>query len=176
MPEYSLSEMIGNFNCIVGPGGVFRTELGKKVGGWDVSFRFVPDYNFWLKLTEFGDFQKIPLVLASWRNHGNSISQDGRGYEMGKENVRVVTEFLEQRKVSRKLRRLSLSNAYYHAAVLVWFDSSVPGRSWFLKALTFRPSLIIRKKPWAVAFILASPIGNILLEKFRLLKVFISKI
>ena len=46
--EYSPDELIGNFNCLVGPGGIFRTETAREVGGWDSSMKYVPDYKFWL--------------------------------------------------------------------------------------------------------------------------------
>lgn len=167
VPEFSVDELFGNFNCLVGPGGVFKTQVGKQLQGWNSSYKFVPDYDFWLRMSGFGDFKKIPETLACWRTHGKSISVQGRGFLMAAERIRVIKENLNSRALTSKQKKHAISAAYYSAAVLSAFDPLVPGRKFLLIAIRFNPLLIFRKKPWHLAFLLATPISSVILKSSR---------
>ena len=156
--------MYGNFNCLVGPGGVFRTELAKNVSGWDVSFKYVPDYDFWLKLAHFGEFKRIPQNLASWRQHPGSISVKSKNLNMAMERIRVISNHQFGVSTDRMLNREALANAYFSAATLNYFDSLVPGRKWALKSLVLSPKILFKKKLTLWIYLLASPISSWLLK------------
>jgi glycosyltransferase involved in cell wall biosynthesis len=162
--DYSIEEMYGNFNCLVGPGGVFRTELAKKVSGWDVSFKYVPDYDFWLKLAHFGQFKRIPQNLATWRQHPGSISVKSKNRNMAMERIRVISNHQFGVSTDRRLNREALANAYFSAATLNYFDSLVPGRKWALKSLVLSPKILFKKRLSLWIYLLASPISNWLLK------------
>ena len=164
VPNYSIEEMYGNFNCLVGPGGVFRTELAKNVSGWDVSFKYVPDYDFWLKLAHFGEFKRIPQNLASWRQHPGSISVKSKNLNMAMERIRVISNHQFGVSTDRMLNREALANAYFSAATLNYFDSLVPGRKWALKSLVLSPKILFKKKLTLWIYLLASPISSWLLK------------
>jgi len=162
--DYSIEEMYGNFNCLVGPGGVFRTDLARKVSGWDVSFKYVPDYDFWLKLAHFGEFKRIPQNLAFWRQHPGSISVKSKNRAMAMERIRVISNHQFGISTDRRLNREALANAYFSAATLNYFDSLVPGRKWALKSLALSPKILAKKKLSLWIYLLASPISNWLLK------------
>lgn len=162
--DYSIEEMYGNFNCLVGPGGVFRTDLARKVSGWDISFKYVPDYDFWLKLAHFGEFRRIPQNLASWRQHPGSISVKSKNRDMAMERIRVISNHQFGITTDRKLNREALANAYFSAATLNYFDSFVPGRKWALKSLALSPKMLLKKKLSLWMYLLGSPLSNRLLK------------
>ena len=162
--DYSIEEMYGNFNCLVGPGGVFRTDLARKVSGWDVSFKYVPDYDFWLKLAHFGEFRRIPQNLASWRQHPGSISVKSKNLDMAMERIRVISNHQFGITTDRKLNREALANAYFSAATLSYFDSLVPGRKWALKSFALSPKMLLKKKLSLWMYLLGSPVSNWLLK------------
>jgi glycosyltransferase involved in cell wall biosynthesis len=165
--EFSVDELFGNFNCLVGPGGVFKTSIGKQLKGWNSSFKFVPDYDFWLRMSGLGDFKKIPETLACWRTHGKSISVQGRGFLMAAERIRVIKDNLNSRVLTTKQRRRAISAAYYSAAVLSAFDPLVSGRKFLIVAIGFNPLLIFKKKPWHLAFLLTTPISSLILKLIK---------
>lgn len=170
--EFSRNELVGNFNCIIGPGGIFRTSAAREVGGWSSSYRYVPDYDFWLKLSAHGDFQRIPGFHALWREHNASISVSSKGLEMAKERIRVISEHVYQRAQDLDLEKIALSNAYFQAAILGFFDSRVPARTWFFQAFRLSPINILGKKKKTILYLGLYPVTRVLvaiLLKFRFL-------
>lgn len=155
--EYSHEELVGNFNCLVGPGGVFRTDIAKEVGGWDSSVKYVPDYKFWLEMSMKGQFQRIPDFLAVWRTHGGSLSIDGRSHRMAEERINVIKDFLERHPQEANLSARALSNAYYRAALLTFFDSKVPGRRYIKASFLLDRKNLLRKNKMVLIYILISP-------------------
>jgi len=162
--DYSVEEMYGNFNCLVGPGGVFRTDLARRVAGWDVSFKYVPDYDFWLKIAQYGKFKRIPQNLAFWRQHPDSISVKSKNINMARERIRVIENHQNKLSDNLKLNQRALANAYFSAATLSYFDSSIPGRSWAAKSLKIYPSIIFEKKLLLWFFLLSLPASRVALK------------
>lgn len=163
--EFSLAEMVGNFNCLIGPGGVFRTAPAREISGWNSNYRYVPDYDFWLRLLPFGDFARIPLVLATWRTHGDSISIGSRGLEMSEERIRVIREYLERNPNTEvELQKTAKSNSYYRAAVLGYFDPRIRTRKLLWRSLRSSPKEFFNKDLRATVFLLATPLSSRLLR------------
>jgi glycosyltransferase involved in cell wall biosynthesis len=161
--DYSIDEMVGQFNCLVGPGGVFRTSDAKKIGGWNTAYKFVPDYDFWLRLLDFGDFEHIPEVLASWRTHGKSISIGSRGLEMSQERIQVIEDYLTRNPtISTTLRKSAKANSLYRAALLNYFDPRVNGRQLLIKCIRIQPTTLLRQPLATTLFLLLSPLSNYL--------------
>ena len=93
--DYSEHALVGEFKCLVGPGGVFLREAALQIGGRQKHLRFTSDYDFWLRLSRLGPFQRIPGYLAYWREHESSTSIAYRGLEMANERILVMQEFLK---------------------------------------------------------------------------------
>lgn len=173
--EYSKMELVGNFNCLVGPGGIFRTRTGTEVGGWDPSLRFVPDYKFWLNLSTKGEFKRIPEILAAWRTHESSISVGGRSLQMAKERIFVMEDFLAKHPQNSEISSKALSNAYYHAALLTFFDPRVPSRQYLKKSYQLSKENLIRKNRLVLLFLILSPLST-MIAKITLLQRILVKI
>lgn len=163
LPNYSFDVMVGEFQCLPGPGSVFRRSAALKVGGRSTLYRFVSDYDFWLKLSLQGDFFHIPEVLAQWRSHIGSTSVTRKGYEMGMERIKVIEEFVNYANIEESLKRKALSHAYYHGALLSYFSREVPGRKWMLKAFSIQRGWIKNADIRIVVFCLLYPFSRYLL-------------
>ena len=136
--EYSRQALIEHFVCIPGPGAIFRTSAANEIGGRNVMLKFGSDYDFWLRLSQFGDFQRIPKVLAQWRSHANSTSISSKGLEMARERIFVIDNFLIEFPQPKSITRSARAHAYYHAALLSYFSKEVPGSAWMFKAFLIR--------------------------------------
>jgi glycosyltransferase involved in cell wall biosynthesis len=163
LSNYSFEVLVGEFQCLPGPGSVFRRSAAIKVGGRSTLYRFVSDYNFWLKLSLQGDFFHIPEVLAQWRSHSESTSVNSKGYEMGMERIKVMEEFVNYANIKKTLKRKALSHAYYHSALLSYFSREVPGRKWMLKAFLIQKGWIKNADIRVVVFCLLYPFSWYLL-------------
>ena len=168
LSSYSFEEMVGEFQCLPGPGSIFRRSAALKVGGRSTLYRFVSDYDFWLKLSLQGDFFHIPEVLAQWRSHSESTSVNSKGYEMGMERIRVIEEFVNYANIKKSFKRKALSHAYYHGALLCYFSRDVPGRKWILKAFSIQKGWIKNADIRVVVFCLLYPFSRYLLPIIKL--------
>jgi glycosyltransferase involved in cell wall biosynthesis len=178
--EFSRKEFIGRFNCLIGPGGIFRTDLAREIGGWNQTFKFVPDYDFWLRMSEHGDFLHINQTQAQWRSHEETISIGSRGRKMADERVRVMQDFIiSSSRMDPKLAKMALANANYRAGILTYFDKTIKVYKFAFKAIKLYPRIILENNLPATLFILFSPISNsilFLLKKFINLDFIASKI
>jgi glycosyltransferase involved in cell wall biosynthesis len=155
--DYSESLLIGQFKCLPGPGTIFRTEIALSVGGRNSKYRFVSDYEFWLKLSQHGRFVRIPKYLAQWRSHQDSTSIKNKGYLMAKERISLMENFTDEYRLNREITKSALAHAYYHAAILSYFSLEVPGQLWMLKALRINRGWLKGSQPKVVLYLLLFP-------------------
>jgi glycosyltransferase involved in cell wall biosynthesis len=160
--DFSTEEMIGQFKCLPGPGAIFRLSFAKQINGRNVTYKFTSDYDFWLRLSQFGYFKHIPKNLAQWRHHPDSTSINSRGIEMANERISVITNFLNEFPQNEFLSRQALASAYYNAALLAFFNKLIPGRKWMLHALKIKRGWIKGSRLIIVLYLLLFPISRYL--------------
>jgi glycosyltransferase involved in cell wall biosynthesis len=165
--EYSQKKLIGDFNCLPGPGAVFRLDVAKSISGWNRNYRYVADYDFWLRLSMHGEFKRIPLTLAKWRFHNDSTSVSQKNMSMALERIKVIEDFPFENQISRALMRRASASSYFQAAVLSFFDSTIPGRKWFFQSISIQPSILLRKSPIRSTYLLLHPYSWKILNSFR---------
>jgi glycosyltransferase involved in cell wall biosynthesis len=165
VPEYDPEILIGRAHCLVGPGGVFRLDKALHIGGRDTRFRFTSDYDFWLRLSQTGEFRRIPGFLAFWREHENSTSIALRGLEMAYERISVTGSFVKSNpNIPKKISKMAIGYSYFNAAILVFFDKRVPAKRWLVRSLLVFPKGLVRFSPQAMFYILLSPISPFILS------------
>jgi glycosyltransferase involved in cell wall biosynthesis len=170
LPEYSDEIMIGQNVCLPGPGVIFRRNAAIEIGGRSTKWKFVGDYDFWLRLSRLGKIQKLPEVMAQWRSSSSSTSILNRGENMAMERIEVMEEFLGKNQNLGHLDRMARGNAYYVAARLAFFDPNVKGRYLLLKAFRIRRNLPEQARIREVLFILLTPLSTYVIDLFPSLK------
>jgi glycosyltransferase involved in cell wall biosynthesis len=166
LSDYSDQIMIGRSRCLPGPGVVFSKVAALKIGGRQAQWKYVGDYDFWLRLSRIGKIERLPGVLAQWRSNENSTSISQRGQEMAYERIRVIEKFLVENKIPKSLARKALGNAYYLAARLAFFDSNINGRSLLLKAFKYRRGWPEESRVHIVIYLLLLPISSVVQKIF----------
>ena len=163
LPKFSEMRLIGEFWCLPGPGAVFRREAALGIGGRSAKYKFVSDYDFWLRLSRVGLFIHLPEILAQWRTHDNSTSIRSRGLEMGMERIEVMEHFLADFEVNKEIMRSAISSSYYNAALLSYFSKEIPGRKWIIKAILSNRGRIPRADYRIVIYCLFTPLSRFLI-------------
>lgn len=164
LPEYSDEEMIGHSRCLPGPGVLFSKSAAMSIGGRREKWKYVGDYDFWLRLSRVGRIQRLPRVLAQWRQNSGSTSVSQRGQDMANNRIQVIEEFISEFKISEDLSRMALGNAYYFAARLAFFDPRIKGRLLLTKALIKRHGWPEEAQFLVVVFLLLLPFSALLLK------------
>lgn len=120
-PDFSYRDMLVNVECPPGPGAFFRREAYEAAGPWNLVYRQMPDYDFWLRLGLYGSFIRIPHVLAGFRVHEASQSYARTTPERATEPVRIIERILRHQDLPPELHLqadLALGNAYLVSAQL----------------------------------------------------------
>ena len=166
LPDFTDDLLIGHCKCLPGPGTLFRRDKALDVGGRRSGWKFVGDYDFWLRLSRVGKIERLPGVLAQWRENQDSISVSQRNNKMAVERIKVIENFLSENDVSPDLHRKALGNSYYLAARLAFFDSKIKGRSLLLKAFKYRRGWPEEAKLYVALYLLLTPVSSIIFKPF----------
>ena len=116
--EFSDEKLIGRFICLPGPGALIRKSAALQIGGRRLKWKYVGDYDFWLRISRIGSLRKRDAVLAQWRFHDDSISNSSRDSQMYHEIVEVVDDFLAEFEIDKSLSRMARANSLYYASLL----------------------------------------------------------
>jgi len=142
VPEYDYLYMLRRHHCIVGPGAFIRRKAFELTGTRDPEFRYVADFEYWLRLGLYGPFARIPETLATFRVHPVSASVSQLGAVMAAEHIRMIQKFYllpDLRPEIRKVRSEAFSSALYVAA-----EMSGPARKLackhYCKSILYHPS------------------------------------
>jgi glycosyltransferase involved in cell wall biosynthesis len=164
LPDYTDDIMIGKCRTLPGPGTIFRKDAANAIGGRNPKWRYVSDYDFWLRISRKGKILRIPLVLAQWRDHLNSTSISQRNVAMANERITVIEEFLNNFLLDKKLGKNALGNAYYMGARLSFFDSKVPGRRFMISAIRKNNRIPSESKLSVLVFVFLLPISRVIIK------------
>jgi glycosyltransferase involved in cell wall biosynthesis len=80
---FSISRLVGNLECLPGPGSVLRTS--SLLSGRNEDLKQIPDLEQWLRLVKIGPLIHLPEVLASWRTHESNLSLNTFGRRLSLE-------------------------------------------------------------------------------------------
>jgi hypothetical protein len=118
VPDYDYLHMLKRHHCIVGPGAFIRREAIAVAGLRDPEFKYVADYEFWLRLGLVGPFARIPQTLATFRVHPTSASLAAQGRAMAQEHIRMMQKYFGRPDLDpsyRAVRREAMAWAHYVA-------------------------------------------------------------
>ena len=148
LDDYSFTQLFAKNKVLAGPGTWFRVDQALQIGGRQTKWKYVGDFDFWLRLSINGRLEHRPGVLAQWRQHPKSTSISERGNDMARERIEVIREFIEQNYSQLDPKEISLAKAhsYFLAARLGFFSRDVDARNLFFDAMKtdFRVARSIR--------------------------------
>lgn len=167
--DYDVRALAGDFVCIPGPGAMIRRSAIPEGGLRNPSYRFVSDYDAWLRLALMGPFQRVPQVLAQYRIHPDQVTATGRGQGMATEIEVVVRSFFRENPIPLEiasLERRALGFASYYAALQALRSAGIGGKRRMIRSLFLafpRPVgwATHRRDPLAIAAILCLPCPHI---------------
>jgi glycosyltransferase involved in cell wall biosynthesis len=148
--DFSVKRLVGDFDCLPGPGACIRRSSLEGERLRDPAFPLISDFECWQRLSLRGRFIRIPEQLASWRTHGNNLSFTSRGEEWARQAILVANKFLNSPLVAAdeeltNFARMGLRRAYLLAALQGSWDKNVPSLEYVFDYL--RMSVITRRLP-----------------------------
>lgn len=86
--QLSLEELLC-FQIIGQPSVFFRREVYETIGGLDISFHFLLDHQYWIRIAQQGRILHIPQAWAAARYHAEAKNR-ARAAEFGREAFRIL--------------------------------------------------------------------------------------
>lgn len=102
--EYDYVDMLQNCRCLPGPGAVMRRRALELEPARDPRYRYVADFEYWLRLGLHGPLTRVPC-LATHRAHPGSATVSRRAL-VGEELLRMIPEFFERADLPPEIRAL----------------------------------------------------------------------
>jgi glycosyltransferase involved in cell wall biosynthesis len=118
---------------------LFRREVALDVGGFSASYRYMADYDFFLKVSEKYALLAAPQVLARWRIHEDQASQSMKGI-MYREHIDLLKDWGNRPFIGPEARRaatLTLFVTLVRYAGLLWRQGKLSS-GWKSLAEAFR--------------------------------------
>lgn len=157
---YHLATFIAN-NRAIASSVMFRTDMARRLGGFDASFKILGDWEMWLRLSEEGTVAFIPEELTLYRVHQtNTIYNLEPKY---REEIRIrekyaarVEELLAQPRAGTEMRE-----ALAHTLACLGSLYSITGRprearAAYLRSLRLNPKRFKSVLRWGLTF---APLG-----------------
>ena len=145
VPEHDYRYMVGQHKCYVGPAAFFRRNAIALTGGRNPGFRYVADFDFWLRLGLHGEFKRIPQVLGTFRVHSGSASVRQKA-SIAKEDIRLIQSYYQTTNLPPeilRIKRQAFSSAHLHAAFTCEPDHLAALRH-YLRFLLYDPANLLR--------------------------------
>lgn len=140
--EYPYHCMLQFHHCPIGPGGMFRRRALELAGGRDEHWRYVGDYEFWLRVGMHGRFARIPQKLVTWRTHSGGATTAEANTCMANEHINVVKAYYQRADVpaaAQAVKREALCNANYVAGLICLPQERHAARLFFLRSIFTMP-------------------------------------
>ena len=90
---------------------------------------------------------------------------------MAEERIKVMEEFLINNPQPKKLARAGISSAYFTAAQLAFFDTTIPGRKWLHFAVRKNWKILFRRNPVKTIYLEFLPLSGWIVSFVRKLSV-----
>lgn len=144
--DYCYEDMLRFQHCIPGPAAFFRRRIFEELEGRNPEYKFMADFDFWLRAGLKGDFMRCPEVLATFRLHPDSITVSQKNLDMAREHIRLVGNYFERYELPQRVRRYkteAFSSANYIAGTVAVDNSYLVAAKYFLASLlNFRPRFL----------------------------------
>jgi hypothetical protein len=170
VPEYDYLYMLRQHHCMPGPGAFIRRQAIELAGMRDPDFKYVGDFEYWLRLGLHGRFARIPKTLATFRIHPDSTSVSQKSAAMAEEHIRLMKKFYAQPDLPlevRKVRGEAFAWAHYEAAYTCG-SARIAASGHYLKAMLYHPPTFLRNlinlRKWKtpLSIILPAPLFKVL--------------
>jgi glycosyltransferase involved in cell wall biosynthesis len=143
IPKFSKKVMFEDLYCFPGPGAFFYKSHFMILNGWDKRFSQIPDFEFWIRLSKYGEFVKINKELASFRVHESSGSVKKISVRKSNEILILSNNLINEGWDSNKIKsKAYLISSYHHLISKRYYMGIV----YALKSVILNPHNLFRIK------------------------------
>jgi len=149
--DYDFVRMVAYHKCLPSVGTMIRRKVIDLGFLRDTRFRYVGDYDFWLRLGLCGAMKHVPERLASWRYSSGQLSNE-RGNLMAAEHVVLIDRFFDLPNIPSAVQAVK-GTAFFWANTVAAYLAKDGMRLYYLRQLlTGLPSQLIRPGTYSALY------------------------
>lgn len=121
MYDYHYAQLLQWHYCHIGPGAIIRRRALELESQRSTKYRYVADYEFWLRVGLHGPMARIPKQLATWRSHSGAATLSSANRKIAQEHIEVIKDYYQHPNLPTEVlqvKKEAICNAYYIAASL----------------------------------------------------------
>lgn len=105
--DWDLHYMVHNIHCFIGPGALINRKklFGRIPYLRNPQFRYVSDYECWLRIGLHGPFKHVPEFLAAWRRHEGATTLQNIGMRIASEQKVLFDYYFDLPDLPPHIRR-----------------------------------------------------------------------
>ena len=167
--EYDYLYMLKRHYPMPGPGAFIRRKAFDLTGMRDPEFKYVADFEYWLRLGSYGKFARMPKTLATWRTHPDAATLSHRGLDMAHEHIRLIEKFYSNPELPAEVRSVR-AEAYswaYLTAAITCRSARREALKFLLRSMLYHPQsylLNLSKVEEALSVMLPKPLSKSLIK------------
>ena len=179
--EYDYLYMLKRHECTPGPGAFIRCKAFELTEMRDPEFKYVADFEYWLRLGLYGKFARIPNTLATWRMHPDAASLSAKGAAMADEHIRLMDKLYSNPDLPaevRKARAEAYSWAYLVGAITCG-SARREAAKYLLKSVSYHPQgylFSLYKVAVALSVMLPRPLFDLLIKVWHSVRPILAKV
>ena len=114
--DYDFVRMVAYHKCLPSVGTIVRRKAIDLGILRDESFRYVGDFDYWLRLGLQSEMARVPETLATWRHSSSQVSNE-RGNLMAGEHVRVIDKFFGLSDITKEVMAIKNTALFWSRVV-----------------------------------------------------------
>lgn len=150
LPDYDFDKMLFWRLCLPSVGTMMRRKIIYIEGVRDPQYRYIGDYEYWLRVALHGPFVHIPEKLAAWRLHTGAATVGIPPDIFHDEHLSSLQKFYTRRDLSTEIyarRREAFAVLYYFSMERYVYTKSPRKYVYWLKTLPVFPFTYGRSHP-----------------------------
>ena len=112
-PRYALDELLINGCFIDSETAFFKKSAAVSVGGFNTQWRYINDYDLFLKMALKYELYGIDSVLSKWRIHESQVT--GKSYKISiSEHIELYQTWLLDKSISKKSKSITKLRIFFY--------------------------------------------------------------
>jgi glycosyltransferase involved in cell wall biosynthesis len=165
--DYDFEYMIKHHICLPSVGSMFRSSIINDIGYRTNSYRWISDFDYWIRIGLAGQMLHVPKTLAQWRHRDGQGSGD-RSDKRAQEHIRIIQKFFKENSQQLLVDTFDMATEYYdiqkiarikHEAICWSYlvaagvtDSKVKAIGYFFSAIATYPKILVNIESWQTLF------------------------
>ena len=145
--EYDFTWMIRHHTCIPSVGSMFKSTLLETIGYRTNKYKYLGDFDYWLRVAMAGKMARLPEELACWRHNDGQLSGD-KSDSRAREHIQIIEDLYFHNLPKEIMEVENEAKCWSHLVAAYVTDSKLKAVNYTLLALAYFPKILLTPDFW----------------------------